>query len=104
MGFCFGGHLTYLAALRQPIAAAASSTAAAFARSASPGNDRSTRRRPHVQHPRAASSAALWRERTAAIPKEQAAAIKEALAAANVRHEVVAYPRVGHGFFCDERA
>ncbi len=32
------------------------------------------------------------------------AAIKEALAGAQVRHEVVVYPGVGHGFFCDERA
>jgi carboxymethylenebutenolidase len=32
------------------------------------------------------------------------AQIKEALAAAKVRGEVVVYPGVGHGFFCDERA
>jgi carboxymethylenebutenolidase len=38
------------------------------------------------------------------IPKEQVAQIKGALAAAKVHGEVVVYPGVGHGFFCDERA
>ena len=46
----------------------------------------------------------LFGERDGYIPLAQVAAIKEALAAAHVDHEVVVYPGVGHGFFCDERA
>ena len=37
------------------------------------------------------------------IPRQQVEQIKQALAAARVRHGVTVYPRVGHGFFCDER-
>jgi carboxymethylenebutenolidase len=101
MGFCFGGHLTYLSACEHPIAAAASFYGGGIA-VGSPGNDgpatvaRTSKIKGHVL--------CLFGENDGYIPKEQVAAIKEALAAATVRHEVVVYPRVGHGFFCDERA
>ncbi len=37
------------------------------------------------------------------INTEQREAISRALTQAKVRHEVIVYPGVGHGFFCDER-
>jgi carboxymethylenebutenolidase len=100
MGFCFGGHLTYLAACEQPIAAAASFYGGGIA-VGSPGNEgTSTIARTSKIKGRILC---LFGANDGYIPKEQVAQIKSALAAANVRHEVVVYPGVGHGFFCDER-
>ena len=101
MGFCFGGHLTYLMACELPIAAAASFYGGGIAVGA-PGNDGP----PTVERTRKIKGRilCLFGEKDGYISAEQVAKIKEALAAANVRHEVVVYPGVGHGFFCDERA
>jgi len=101
MGFCFGGHLTYLSACEQPIAAAASFYGGGIA-VGSPGNDGppTITRTPKIK----GKILCLFGANDGYIPKEQVAAIKEALTAASVRHDVVVYPKVGHGFFCDERA
>lgn len=101
MGFCFGGHLTYLSACEQPITAAASFYGGGIA-VGSPGNDGppTIARTAKIK----ARMLCLFGEKDGYIPKEQVAQIKEALAAAKIRHEVVVYPGVGHGFFCDERA
>lgn len=101
MGFCFGGHLAYLSACEQPIAAAASFYGGGIA-GGSPGNDGppTIARTPKIT----GRVLCLFGENDGYIPKEQVNAIKDALAAANVRHEVVVYPKVGHGFFCDERS
>ncbi len=100
MGFCFGGHLTYLAACEQPIAAGASFYGGGIA-VGSPGNDGppTISRTPKIK----GRILCLFGENDGYIPSEQVAAIQQALAEAKVRHEVVVYPRVGHGFFCDER-
>jgi carboxymethylenebutenolidase len=45
----------------------------------------------------------LFGEKDGYIPAEQIAAIRTTLANNRVHHEVVVYPGVGHGFFCDER-
>jgi carboxymethylenebutenolidase len=45
----------------------------------------------------------LFGENDGYIPATDVAAIRKALEAAKVRHEVVVYPGVGHGFFCDVR-
>ena len=45
----------------------------------------------------------LFGENDGYIPQSAVDKIRAALAAAGVRHDVVVYPGVGHGFFCDER-
>ncbi len=101
MGFCFGGHLAYLAACELPIAAAVSFYGGGVAVGAPGGEAPPTiARTPKIT----GSVLCLFGEKDGYIPLAQAAAIKEALAAAHVDHEVVVYPGVGHGFFCDERA
>jgi carboxymethylenebutenolidase len=102
IGFCFGGHLAYLAACEHPIAATASFYGGGIAGPAAPGGEMpaTIARTPKI----AGRMLCLFGERDGYIPVAQAAAIEEALATANVRHEVVIYPGVGHGFFCDERA
>ncbi len=61
MGFCFGGHLTYLSACEHPIAAAASFYGGGIA-VGSPGNDGPPTRRPDVQD-QGACALPLRRER-----------------------------------------
>lgn len=101
MGFCFGGHLTYLAACELPIAAGVSFYGGGIAVGAPGGESPPTiDRTPKMK----GSMLCLFGEKDGYIPLAQAAAIKEALATAHVDHEVVVYPGVGHGFFCDERA
>jgi len=100
MGFCFGGHLTYLSACEHPIAAAVSFYGGGIA-VGSPGNDGPPTIARTVKIK--ARMLCLFGEKDGYIPKEQVAQIKEALAGAKIRHEVVVYPGVGHGFFCDER-
>jgi carboxymethylenebutenolidase len=101
MGFCFGGHLTYLSACEQPITAAVSFYGGGIA-VGSPGNDGppTISRTPKIK----GRILCLFGEKDGYIPPEQVAQIKTALAAAKVRSDVVVYPKVGHGFFCDERA
>ncbi len=101
MGFCFGGHVTYLAACELPIAAAASFYGGGVA-VGSPGNegpptvDRTGKIRGRI--------ICFFGEKDGYIPAEQIEKIRGALEKHHIRHEVVVYPNVGHGFFCDERA
>ncbi len=100
MGFCFGGHLTYLAACELPITAAASFYGGGIAVGA-PGNE---------PPPTVARSAKIkgrilcfFGAKDGYIPPDQVEKIRRELEKHHVRHEVVVYPNVGHGFFCDER-
>ena len=100
MGFCFGGHVTYLAACELPIAAAASFYGGGIAVGI-PGNegpptiDRTGKIRGRIL--------CLFGEKDSYIPADQVEKIRAALEEHHIRHEVVVYPGVGHGFFCDER-
>jgi carboxymethylenebutenolidase len=100
MGFCFGGHVTYLAACELPIAAAASFYGGGVAVGA-PGNEglptveRSSTIRGKIL--------CLFGEKDGYITPDQVEKIKKELERHHVRHEVIVYPNVGHGFFCDER-
>jgi carboxymethylenebutenolidase len=101
MGFCFGGHLTYLAACELPIAAAASFYGGGIA-VGSPGNegvptvDRTSKIKGKI--------ICLFGEKDGYIPLDQIEKIRGALEKNEIRHDVVVYPGVGHGFFCDERS
>lgn len=100
MGFCFGGHLTYLAACELPIAAAASYYGGGVAVGA-PGNEAP----PTIERTSKIKGrvACFFGANDPYITAEQAEAVRKALDDAGVRNEVVIYPGVGHGFNCDER-
>jgi carboxymethylenebutenolidase len=100
MGFCFGGHVTYLSACELPIAAAASFYGGGIASPAAPGKGPSTVERTPSMRGRILC---IFGEKDGYIPLNEVDAIRRALEAAEVRHEVVVYPGVGHGFFCDVR-
>ena len=101
MGFCMGGHLTYLTACETDIAAAASFYGGGIAAPQGPGGAPSTvGRTSKIQ----GKLLALFGEKDALIPQTQVETIRAALAKASPKHEVVVYPGADHGFFCDQRA
>jgi carboxymethylenebutenolidase len=99
MGFCFGGHVTYRAACSLPIAAAASFYGGGIAGGSGPG-PATIELTPGIK----GRIVCFFGENDGYIPLADVDKIRAALEQAGVRHEVIVYPGVGHGFFCDERA
>jgi carboxymethylenebutenolidase len=100
MGFCIGGHMTYLTACETDVAAAASFYGGGIAAPKAPGGKPSTlSRTPKIK----AKILCLMGAKDTLIPIEQVDAMREALKGAGVRHEVIVYD-ADHGFFCNERA
>ena len=98
MGFCVGGHMTYLAACEARVCAAASFYGGGIAAPAGPGGGESTlSRTPGMQ----GRILCLFGGKDAYIPENEVEAIRGALR--RIRHEVVVYPDCEHGFFCDQR-
>jgi carboxymethylenebutenolidase len=101
MGFCIGGHMTYLTACETDVAAAASFYGGGIAAAQGPGGKASTLSRTSKL---TGKLVCLFGGKDAMIPQNQVDAIKAALADAKKRHEVVVYDGADHGFFCDQRA
>jgi carboxymethylenebutenolidase len=101
MGFCVGGHMTYLTACETDVAASVSFYGGGIAAPSGPGGSPSTiGRTPKIR----GRILCLFGGRDAFIPKEQVDAIRKALDDAGIRNEVVVYDGADHGFFCDQRA
>jgi len=100
MGFCIGGHMTYLTACETDVRAAASFYGGGIAAPAGPGGAPSTVSRTAKIRGKLLG---LFGGKDGLIPKSQVDAIRAALAKHGVRHEVVVYPEADHGFFCDQR-
>jgi len=101
MGFCIGGHMTYLTACETDVRAAASFYGGGIAAPQAPGGQPSTLGRTAKIRGRILC---LFGAKDGFIPLDQVDAVREALAKAKTRHEVVVYPDADHGFFCDQRA
>jgi carboxymethylenebutenolidase len=101
MGFCIGGHMTYLTACETDVRAAASFYGGGIAAPAGPGGAASTLGRTGKIKGKLLG---LFGGKDGLIPKGQVDAIRAELAKHGVRHEVVVYPEADHGFFCDQRA
>jgi carboxymethylenebutenolidase len=101
MGFCIGGHMTYLTACETDVRAAASFYGGGIAASAGPGGAPSTLSRTGKIRGKLLG---LFGGKDALIPQKQVDAIRAELAKQGIRHEVVVYPDADHGFFCDQRA
>lgn len=100
MGFCIGGHMTYLTACETDIQAAAAFYGGGIAAPQGLGGGPSTvSRTPKLQ----GRMLALFGGRDSLIPQQQVETIRQALAKQGGRHEVVVYPEADHGFFCDQR-
>jgi carboxymethylenebutenolidase len=100
MGFCIGGHMTYLTACETDVAAAASYYGGGIAAPQGPGGAQPTVARSGGIRGRIHC---YFGGQDAMIPAEQVAEIRQALSDANVRHQVVVYDDADHGFHCDQR-
>ena len=99
VGFCFGGRVTFLAAVERSLGAAVGFYGGGIVEARFP------------QFPalvdRAEEMATPWMgffgDQDASIPPEHVERIRSSLADAPVDHQVVQYADAGHGFFCNER-
>jgi len=101
MGFCIGGHMTYLTACETDVKAAASFYGGGIAAPEGMGGKESTISRTGKI---TGKILCLFGEQDGFIPSDQVDAVRAALEAAGTDHEVVVYPGADHGFFCDQRA
>jgi carboxymethylenebutenolidase len=100
MGFCIGGHMTYLTACETDIAAAASYYGGGIAAPQGPGGRESTLGRTSKI---SGKLHCYFGAKDLLIPKEQVDAIRSALEDSGVAHEVQVYAEADHGFHCDQR-
>jgi carboxymethylenebutenolidase len=100
MGFCIGGHMTYLTACEADVAAAASFYGGGISAAEGPGGAASTlSRSTGISCP----ILCLYGAKDAHIPLDQVDQVRSALNAAGTQHEVIVYDDADHGFFCDRR-
>jgi len=100
MGFCFGGHVTYLGATLPEIKATASFYGAGIANWC-PGNGSPTIARTAEI---AGTIHLFFGNEDASIPAEQVDQIETALKQHQISHRIFRYNGADHGFFCDHRA
>jgi carboxymethylenebutenolidase len=99
VGFCFGGRVTFLVALRRRLGAAVGFY----------GGGIVTQRFP--QFPALVGESAglqtpwlgLFGEQDESIPVDDVEQLRKALRDASVETDIVLYPDAGHGFHCDQR-
>ncbi|RCJ28272.1 carboxymethylenebutenolidase [Nostoc sp. ATCC 43529] len=99
IGFCFGGHVAYLAATLPDIKATASFYGAGIT-TRTPGGDAPTITRTREI---AGTIYALFGKEDASIPAEQVDEIEAELEKYKIPHRVFRYDGADHGFFCDHR-
>ncbi len=100
MGFCIGGHMTYLTACTTDVVASASFYGGGIAGPQGPGGAESTvGRTAGIQ----GQILCLFGGQDSMIPMDQVDAVRKAIADGGVRGEVVVYDDADHGFFCDQR-
>ncbi len=100
IGFCFGGHVAYLAATLPTIAATASFYGGGIPHFTPGGGEPTLSQTPHIK----GTLYAFFGLQDPLIPIADIDAIEMALRAANVDHQIFRYPEAGHGFFCDRRS
>ena len=100
MGFCIGGHMTYLTACENNVCAVASFYGGGIAAPEGPGGAVSTlSRTANINCPTLCLFGAL----DAHIPPEHTSAVEAALKEHGRDGEVVIYDDADHGFFCNQR-
>jgi carboxymethylenebutenolidase len=100
IGFCFGGHVAYLAATLPDIKATASFYGAGIA-TMTPGGDKPTVTRTQDI---TGTIHLFFGLDDASIPAEQVNQIEAELKKQQISHQIFRYEGADHGFFCDQRA
>ena len=99
MGFCFGGHVAYLAATLPDTVAIASFYGAGIPDTAFGPGPVALERTPQIT----GTLHCFLGTEDASIPTEVVEQIRSALQQNNIDHKIFEYEGAGHGFFCDRR-
>jgi carboxymethylenebutenolidase len=99
IGFCFGGHVAYLAATLPDIRATASFYGAGITTTTPGGGDPTIARTKDIK----GTLYGFFGMKDASIPVEQVDEIEAALDKHQVLHRIFRYEGADHGFFCDQR-
>ena len=99
IGFCFGGHVAYLAATLPEIAATASFYGAGISTFTPGGGPPTLNQTPQIQ----GTIYAFFGLQDPLISSAEIVQIEAALKQASVEHRIYRYPEASHGFFCDHR-
>ncbi len=99
IGFCIGGHLTYLVATGTDVRATVSFYGGGITQFTPGGGPPTVERTGQIK----GSILCLFGGKDARITAEHVETIRQALRKNRVRHDVIVYPEAGHGFFCDQR-
>jgi carboxymethylenebutenolidase len=100
IGFCFGGHIAYLAATLPDIQATASFYGAGIATRTPGGGNPTITRTSEIT----GTIYAFFGAEDTSIPQEQIDEIAAELEKYHISHRVFRYDGSDHGFFCDRRA
>ncbi|MCS6813590.1 MAG: dienelactone hydrolase family protein [Cyanobacteria bacterium] len=100
IGFCFGGHVAYLAATLPSIKATASFYGAGIPTMRPGGGEPTIACTPDIK----GTLYAFFGTADASIPPEHVDQIEAALQQHNIPHRVLRYEGADHGFFCDQRS
>jgi len=99
IGFCFGGHIVYLAATLPEIKVTASFYGGGIVNSTPGGGEPTITRTPDIK----GTIYAFFGTQDKGIPQEQTEQVEAELQKYNIPHQVFRYP-AEHGFFCNHRA
>lgn len=100
IGFCFGGHVAYLAATLPDIKATASFYGAGITKETPGGGSPTITRTPEIT----GTIYLFFGMADPLIPNEQVDEIEAELEKHHIPHQVFRYDGADHGFFCDHRA
>lgn len=100
IGFCFGGHVAYLAATLADIRTTASFYGAGITTMTPGGGDPTVTRTKEIK----GTIYTFFGVEDASIPPEQVDQIEQALLKWAIPSKVLRYAGADHGFFCDQRA
>ncbi|WP_416669371.1 dienelactone hydrolase family protein [Egbenema bharatensis] len=100
IGFCFGGHVVYLAATLPDIKATASFYGAGIPTWSPGGNAPTLTYTSEIQ----GTLYAFFGMEDASIPPDHIEQIEAALTQHHVPHQIFRYEGAEHGFFCDQRS
>lgn len=100
IGFCFGGHVAYLAATLGDVGVTASFYGGGIATFTPGGGEPTLSRTAEIS----GTVYCFFGTEDPLIPNDQVDQVEAALQAAGDRHRVFRYTGAGHGFVCDQRA
>jgi carboxymethylenebutenolidase len=99
IGFCFGGHVAWLAGTLEGMNACACFYGGGIGKYRPGGGEPSVKLSPELK----ARMLMLYGEGDTSIPQDEVQQIAAALKQVGVKHEVFVFAGAGHGFACDER-